>query len=130
MAAAETTLFRKTSVRDFWQSYGVLLLLFCLAQVCDGASTIYFLLTDPSAEELHPAIAWAVRWFGPIAGPLLGIVGKVLAGLSVAWYLQRLGRLGPICLFLAGSLLSFWAAWYNVWGVDIYTPRLLHWLTF
>ena len=130
MQHAKKKNFDTTSLISFWQTYRKWIVLFILGNLCDGASTIYFMLTDPMAEELHPVIAMAAHILGPVGGPLLGIIGKVLAGLIVALYLHRFGRLGPICLFLIGIILSFWAAWYNMWGVEIYTPRIMQWLTF
>ncbi len=114
----------------FWRTYRWLLALFIVAQLCDAASTACFMLYDASAEELHPVIALSARWFGPILGPLLGAVGKVAAVLIVGVYLQRFGRVVPFGLLLAGTVLGFWATWYNMWGYAIYVPRFLTWLAF
>lgn len=116
-------IFLEGSLTDYRKTYRVWIVLFILGNICDGASTVHFMLVDPTAWELHPVIALIVWFLGPIAGPLLGILAKALVGLGVAWYLHRFGRLGPICLFLVGIVMSFWADWYNVWGVSLYTPR-------
>lgn len=120
----------KQEVCLFWRTYRWLLALFILAQLCDAASTACFMLYDVSAEELHPAMALSARWFGPILGPALGAIGKIVAVLIAGVYLRRFGRVVLFALLLAGTVLGFWAAWYNMWGYAIYVPRLLMWLAF
>jgi hypothetical protein len=39
-------------------------------------------------------------------------------------YLRR----WAIYIFVAVIILYAWAAWYNIWGCDLYYPRLLDWL--
>ena len=95
---------------------------------CDSFSTVYFMVREGYDNELHPAYRFMAEIFGTIWGPLLGGLGKLLAGLCVAIYCRGLIRLFPVYLFLAGSLISFWAAWYNIWGIKIYTPNFLRWI--
>lgn len=108
----------------FWRRYKWFLLLFGLAVLADSLSTSYFLLTDEyyEKEEAHVAIDLAVRYVGPIGGPILALVGKLAGGVLVGLYL---GRWTPYVLTTA-AFLSFWAAWYNVWGCQAdYYPLLL-----
>ena len=79
---------------------------------------------DGANAEVRPAVQLASRILGTIAGPLLGVVAKAAAGLVVAIYWRRFA---PYIL-LAVAALSFWAAWYNIWGADVYTPRILYWI--
>jgi uncharacterized membrane protein len=72
-------------------------------------------------DELHPAVALAAFVVGPIAGPLIGAAGKFTAGLVVAVYLKR----WALHTLLPASILSLWAAWYNVWGAEVYYPNLM-----
>lgn len=108
----------------FWRSYRWLLLIFFAALLCDGLSTIYFMRRQGAEIEVHPAIRLASTYLGTIAGPLLGVAGKAAAGLLVAIYWRRFAAY----ILLAAALLSFWAAWYNVWGAEIYIPRILYWI--
>ena len=60
-----------------------------------------------------------------IAAFLAGAIGKVSAGIIVAIYLRRFA----IYIFVTASVISFWAAWYNMWGHKIYIPKILVWFT-
>ena len=106
----------------FCGRYWWLVLLFVVAVCCDGASTVRFMLRDGGvADEVHPGVAFAASLFGPIVGPILGALGKAVAGILVAVYCRRVA----VYILGVGTVLSFWAAWYNIWGVDMYVPRLL-----
>lgn len=112
----------------FWEVYRWWVVLFVLAVVADGISTILFMVCDATAEEMHPAILLASQWFGPIIGPLLGAVLKAGCGILLAIYLRSAWRLIPLLIFLVGTVLSFFAAWYNLWGYAFYTPRFLNYI--
>jgi len=79
---------------------------------------------DSFYAEIHLAIRWVSMLFGNILGPLIGALGKTIAGLLVAIYLRRFA----IYILLAASIISFWAAWYNVWGYKIYEPNIFNWI--
>jgi hypothetical protein len=114
----------KRNWRGFWGRYWWLILVFVAALGCDAASTIYFMMRDGGHEnEVHPAIWLSSAVFGPVLGPLLGWAGKAAAGIAVAVYWRRIA----VYLFGVASILSFWAAWYNIWGVNIYIPRIFRW---
>jgi hypothetical protein len=117
--------FRK-NWQGFWGVYWWLIIIFVVALGCDAASTVYFMMQDGGHDnEVHPAIWLISAIFGPILGPILGWIGKAAAGLVVAIYWRRIAAY----IFIFASILSFWAAWYNVWGVYIYEPRILRWIT-
>ncbi|MHC4292421.1 MAG: hypothetical protein ACYSTR_09450 [Planctomycetota bacterium] len=107
--------------KGFWSSYKWVLALYSIALLADGISTIHFMLADGTDTELHPAINIAARIAGPVLGPLIGIVGKAVAGVIVAIYWRRIA--GTILLVV--SIVSFWAAWYNTWGWQYYEPRII-----
>ena len=44
---------RSNSV-GFWEVYFWWVVLFVIAVFCDGVSTIYFMVCDATAEEMHP----------------------------------------------------------------------------
>ena len=60
---------------------------------------------------------------GPVAGPLAAAAGKAIVGIALAVYLRKFAAY----LFATASIISFWAAWYNIWGYKLYTPMILEW---
>jgi hypothetical protein len=99
-------------------------MVFILAVFCDAASTVYVMCGQGPEAEMHIVIRFLSKALGPVAGPVLGAVGKAMAGLIVAVYLRRFA----VYIFLTASVLSLWAAWYNIWGYKVYTPIIFKWL--
>lgn len=113
--------FRENS-RGFWKDYHWLIIIFALAITLDGCSTIYFMVRDGTEAEFHPAIQFvSERILGPVGGPLFTIIFKLAAGILVTIYYRKLA----VYIFLAASIISMWAAWYNIWGHNFYTPYFL-----
>ena len=112
-----------TNSQGFLRHWWPMLLLYFIALTADGVSTIHFMLNEGSDAELHPVVSFAARVVGPVLGPILGVVGKALAGLIVAVYWRRIAW----AILLVPSLLSFWAAWYNLWGWRYYQPAIYLW---
>lgn len=111
--------------RGFWQDYHWFIVIFALALLCDAASTVHFLLQPDPDTEAHPAINFLCsNMLGPIAGPLLAAIAKLAIGIAIAVYCRRFA----ICIFVAVSAISLWAAWYNIWGFKLYTPIILEWI--
>jgi len=111
--------------RGFWEDYRWFIVVFALALLCDAASTVYFMLESGPETELHPVIQFiSSHMLGPIAGPLFAAFAKLTAGIVVAVYCRKFAAY----IFSAVSVISFWAAWYNVWGFRIYTPSFLKWI--
>jgi hypothetical protein len=120
----------ETRFRENWKGflheYGVFLVLALLASLADTASTIHFMRYAGPQAELHPTVRFISYLFGPIGGPILGkgIQFTVLIALTV--FLRR----RAIFIFIPIIILYAWAAWYNIWGYQLYYPRLLHWLEY
>ena len=119
--------FRR-NLPGFWAQYYWFIILFLIGLLCDAVSTIYFMLhTGKPDDEIHLVIRFAAKIFGPVIGPLLGFAGKALCGLIVCIYLRR----WTIYILTPVTILSFWAAWYNIWGYKTnYIPnifRLIPW---
>ena len=108
----------------FWDKYYLLIIIFIIALACDALSTIYFMSRIGVDYELHPVIRFISELFGPILGPLMGAVGKAAAGITVSIYCRRFA----FYILLAASIISFWAGWYNIWGVNLYAPNILKWI--
>ncbi len=102
--------------------------LFIIAVCCDTLSTIHFMtILGPMGPsfEINPLFRLAAVGYGSVVGPLLCCLFKIIAGFYVAW---RLGRWAPY-MFITGIIISFWAAWYNMWGcyIEEYIPGILTW---
>jgi hypothetical protein len=61
---------------------------------------------------------------GPVLGPLLGAFAKTIAGVMVSIYCRRFA----VYILVLTAIISFWAAWYNVWGVEMYRPIFMKYL--
>jgi hypothetical protein len=96
----------------FWRAYRVWIFVFLAALLCDMASTMWFMREDGVEMELHFFVRLASRLLGPVGGPAAGFLGKAVAGMLVAIYCRKYA----VYIFAAGTVISVWAAWYNVWG--------------
>ncbi len=114
----------RANQRGFAARFAWLLAIFGVALLCDAVSTTWFMLQEGPAQEVHPVVRSVSHMLGPIAGPWLGAVWKFCAAVLVAIYLRRWAWL----ILTVGTILSLWAAWFNVWGKEIYVPNLLHWI--
>jgi len=118
------TKFRE-NCRGFWKDYRWFIVVFALAVLCDAVSTIHFMLEPNPDSEAHPVINFmCASVLGPIAGPLFAAIAKLAIGIVIAIYCRRFA----ICIFICVSVISFWAAWYNVWGYEVCSPDILDWL--
>ena len=108
---------------EFWRAHSVLFCILVVALFCDGVSTCWFMTQDCIEIELHPGVYAAAVMFGPIAGPLIAACGKVVAAIVVGLYFRKIAW----AIYILATAVSFWAAWYNVWGCRIYTPAILEW---
>ena len=116
------TKFRK-NYRGFWQDYRWFLVVFIVSLFCDAGSTMHFMLREGPDAEMHIVIRFLAKILGPIAGPLVGAILKTAAGVIVGVYCRRFAAY----IFVTASIISFWAAWYNLWGFRIYTPNIIRW---
>ncbi|MHC4624210.1 MAG: hypothetical protein ACYS4W_09945 [Planctomycetota bacterium] len=115
----------RQNYRGFWKDYRWFIVVFVVSVFCDAGSTIYFMLVEGPEAEVHIIIRFVSRIAGPVAGPLFGALAKVAGGVLISIYCRRLAG----CILAAGSVISLWAAWYNLWGYNLYTPIILKWLS-
>jgi len=113
----------KQNSRGFLKDYRWFIVVFTFSLLCDAASTIVFMLREGPNIEMHPVIRYVSEMLGPILGPLLSAAFKIAAGTAVAIYCRRFAA----HIFITVSIISFWAAWYNIWGYKIYTPNIMVW---
>ncbi|MBN1437076.1 MAG: hypothetical protein JW936_08365 [Sedimentisphaerales bacterium] len=106
----------------FWGRYRWLVLLFSAAMLCDGVSTVYFMVRWGPGAEVHPGVRLTSEILGPVVGPILSVVFKAGAGIMLAIYLRRIA----VYILLFGTGLAAWAAWYNFYGYRLYTPLILY----
>jgi tetrahydromethanopterin S-methyltransferase subunit D len=110
--------------QGYVRQYRVFLFLTIPVTVADAASTIYFMCRTGPDTEGHPTIRLVSTIIGPILGPVLSKLIQLTIIVTLTVYLHR----WAIYIFVAVIILYAWAAWYNVWGCDLYYPRLLDWL--
>ncbi|MHC4927919.1 MAG: hypothetical protein ACYTER_11480 [Planctomycetota bacterium] len=115
------------NVRGFRKAYWLFLILYFLALLADGISTIEFMLRDGvEGTELHPGVSLVAKVLGPVAGPIVSVIGKFLAGIVVAVYWRRIAWI----ILLVVIAASTWAAWYNLRGWQYYQPGIYSWWPF
>ena len=122
MASWFRTTFRG-NYGGFWKDYRWFIVVFIVSLFCDAGSTMHFMLREGPDAEMHLGIRFVSRIFGPIAGPLIGAIGKAVAGVLVGIFCRRFAGY----IFVTASIISFWAAWYNMWGFRLYTPIIVQW---
>ena len=122
MASWLVSKFRE-NYRGFWKDYRWFVVVFVISLFCDAASTMHFMLREGPDVEMHIVIRFISQALGPVAGPLVGAVGKAVAGVIVGVFCRRFAAY----IFVTASIISFWAAWYNMWGYQLYTPIIMEW---
>lgn len=106
----------------FWREHRLLFVIFTFSLILDALSTVHFMSYEGVGSELNPVVALMSITFGTVAGPFIGAVIKAFACVLVAVYYRPYAKY----LLVTASLVYFWAAWYNVWGVNIYTPLFFY----
>jgi hypothetical protein len=115
-----------TRLRENWvgyvREYRIFLVLVVLASLADMASTIHFMLSAGPDAELHPTVRFVSQFVGPWLGPVLGKAIQVTVVITLTVFLRR----WAVFIFIPVIILYSWAAWYNIWGYQLYYPCLLH----
>jgi hypothetical protein len=106
----------------FFQRYRLLVFLAAVASIADCLSTIWFMSHDSGLIEVHPVVRKISCVLGPIIGPILGKAVQFTLLIILSIYLR------PWAKFLLPtlSIIYLYAAWYNLWGHQLYTPLFLH----
>ena len=128
MKISQIRSFRDVMIRfrENWQGYvsqyRVFLVLAVIASLADMASTIWLMRVHGPGAEGHPVVRAYSYMFGPILGPMFGKAVQFFVIIGLTVFLRR----WALHIFIAVVILYAWAAWYNVWGHELYYPRLLH----
>ena len=101
-------------LREYWP-YLVAVL---IAATLDFITTCRFMSEGSVSDEFHPIIRFVSVICGPIWGPLFGKLCQIIATLFLAITFKPIAR---IVLVLV-AVIYLYAAWFNTWGVNLYTP--------
>mgnify|MGYP006954410844 CR=1 FL=1 len=115
--------FRENRI-GYVREFRLLLILVLLASLADMVSTIYFMQSRGPGAEGHPAVRMFSEAYGPVFGPVLGKAVQFLTLIGVTVFLRNWAKF----IFIPIIILYTWAAWYNVWGYELYHPPLVQWL--
>lgn len=111
---------RKNYPGYFREFYPYILLSLTAASL-DFLSTMRFMVAYGVQEEAHPVIRMVSIFAGPVIGPLFGKICQLMAlGLFTIAF-RPFARV----IFVPVIVVCFYAAWYNTWGINIYTPLFL-----
>lgn len=113
--------FFTDNAAGFFAAHRMVLIILVVAAMADLATTIRFMLADGVHQEVHPVIRAVSVLFGPIMGPTIGKLGQVVGVLIIGILFRRHARI----IIATVAFLYAWAAWYNIWGVHLYTPRIV-----
>jgi hypothetical protein len=116
----------RSNRQDFWQRNQWFIGFFVIALTLDTMTTVYFMELHSVQDEIHPVVRGFSLLFGGIIGPFIGSLYKAAAGTLVAVYLKKLA---PVIFVAAGATYLF-AAFYNVFAIDLYTSGYVRWLPF
>ncbi|MBA4031885.1 MAG: hypothetical protein C0478_13485 [Planctomyces sp.] len=128
MSAIHHTLYERFRANwpGYWRRWGHWYLVATLAATADWISTWQFMMDGRIEDELHPAVRLVSHWLGPMAGPLVAKLAQLTVLAVVTATFERYARV----IFLVVIFTYSYAAWFNTWGHQYYTPvfaRYLSW---
>ena len=109
----------------YFRAYSPYLFMVAVAATLDFLSTWRFMSEGSPEDELHPVIRLVSMAFGPVIGPLIGKLGQLLAVVFLTVVVRSFARI----IFVPVIVIYLYAAWYNTWGVEAYTPLWLRLLS-
>lgn len=102
----------------YFSTFAPYLAVALVAAAADFASTYYAMLSDGVETELHPAIRLVSYVLGPFMGPLFGKALQCAALVVVTVLWRPYARI----ILIPVTVLYLYAAWFNTWGCELYTP--------
>ena len=112
--------------RKLWDSNSKYITAFVLALAVDTISTIHFMTLTGPEQEFHPVVRMAAYAYGPILGPILAALYKVISAMIVVLYWRKLAA--P--LFTTATVFYLLAGLYNYFAVKLYLEGVMPWLPF
>ena len=103
----------RLNYNGFWHTYHTAIIIFTLALIADGLSTVYFMSYLGVSAELHPVVRLASILLGPVAGPAIGSLWKWVVCLYLAIYCREFAY----SILITTSIVYVLAAWYNIWSI-------------
>ncbi|MDD5350783.1 MAG: hypothetical protein PHQ12_11285 [Chthoniobacteraceae bacterium] len=108
----------RANTPGYFRAFAPYLAVAFFAAAADFWSTYATMLSLGVESELHPAIRLVSHVFGAFLGPLLGKVVQYAALVAVTILWRPYARI----IFLPVIVLYLYAAWFNLWGNELYTP--------
>ncbi|MEI8340032.1 MAG: hypothetical protein WCH43_00660 [Verrucomicrobiota bacterium] len=105
----------------FFREFAFYLVAVVISAGLDFASTCQFMSEGGIDDELHPLIRIVSHLFGPVMGPLFGKLGQLAAVVFLTLVFRRAARV----IFIPVIVIYLYAAWFNTYGVTLYTPLFL-----
>ena len=102
----------------YFSAFGPYLALAFVAAAADFWSTYSVMASEGAECELHPAIRLVSYLLGPFVGPLIGKLAQCSALIVVTVLWRPYARV----IFIPVTVLYLYAAWFNLWGNELYTP--------
>ena len=104
--------------RGYFTAFAPYLTVAFIAAAADFWSTYRAMSTEGVESELHPVIRLVSFILGPFVGPLVGKVAQYAALIVVTVLWRPCARI----IFILITALYLYAAWFNLWGNELYTP--------
>jgi hypothetical protein len=103
--------------REFWPYIS----LSVIASYLDFLTTWHYMKEGGVTDEFHPAIRLVAVITGPLIGPIIGKLSQLLALILLTVSFREAARI----IFIPIIIIYLYGAWYNTWGINIYTPLFL-----
>ena len=113
-------------LREAVYPYRTYFLAFVCALMVDTISTIHFMCATGPEDELHPIVRLAAFKWGPITGPIVAAMYKLIAALII----MRLCRPLIRPALMISTIVYLFAGVYNYFAVEMYASGLIGWLPF
>lgn len=110
----------RLNVRGFLAEFRSWIMVAFVAGFADMVTTVRFMVIDGIEDELHPFIRMVSFMAGPVMGPVIGKACQFAAIGLVTVYWRSMARY----VFFTATMMYAWAAWYNMFGREMYSPML------
>ena len=113
-----------TNLDGFLKTFRPFLIAASIAAALDFVSTSRFMNEGNIIAEVNLIIRWISFLLGPFWGPLVGKLGQLVFLIPFTVMFRKWAWI----IFVIVTLIYLYAAWFNTWGIDLYTPRFFQFL--